>query len=233
MPSTIGSETISAVPDKRIILTNSNFARPFLIAGGWTKIRISMRLAITDSGANITSSPRFAIGLCSGETNIFQDATTTHWCGFINNSATWTRDAGPPIGYNIGGALPWAVSKRIGSTTTMNASTITGISNTVLYEKSTANRTAMFVTITKGSPNYTFSIFSRNTPAASDVTLATFLAQVDLAIPAMTNHGSDNGTFNTIAIDEGANGTFDHVNIAWDRSGPQIHVSDLGISKLA
>lgn len=234
MASSILLRNIAAVDDKRIVLANSNFVRLPGIGSSWNKIRVAVLLSMTDTGSNLTSTPKLAVGICSGYSNIFLDATTTHWCGFLSNSATWSRIAGPPVGYNIGAALPWFAAKRIGSTTTINGSAVNGISNTVLYDAATANRTALYVTITKGSPNFTFSIFSRNTPVNSDVTPATFVAQAEILAPTITNHGPDNGTGGTtVAIDEVTNGTFDHVAVAWDRTTPNIEVSDLKAVRLS
>lgn len=228
MASTILLRTISSVADKRIVLQNSNFARPFTIPLGWTKLRFGVRLSMTDSGANVTSTPRLAIGLCSGNTNLFLDATTTHFLGFIWNAATWTRQVGPPVSYYPGaGAV--CLAKRIGTTNTIVG---TPGENPLIYDATTANRNAVYCDITKGSPNFTGKLFIRTVAAASDVDLNTFLTQSELASPTITNHSVLTGV-STIAIDEAANGTLDHVCVAWDRSTPQIEISDLVVVKLA
>lgn len=234
MASITKFRTISAVDDQRVQLVNSNFARPWdtvAIGTGWTKIRVACRLSITDSGSNVTSTPRFAIGICSGSTNIFQDATTTHFCGIMSNNATWSRIVGPPVGYNIGASGTWVVTKRIGAVTTSNTS-IGGLVNSTFYDVTTANRTAFFITITKGSPTFTIQIFTRSSATASDVALAEFLTQVELVTPTIANHGLNTASNNTIAIDEAVDGFFDHACVAWDRTTPNIEVSDLSVVRL-
>jgi len=227
MPSTILLRTISSVDDKRIVLSNSNFARKFSVST-WTKLRIALRLSITDSGANITSNPRLAIGLCSGSTNIFLDATTTNWAGCLMDGATWTRNAGPPINYAMP-ASGWVPAKRVGSTTTKGTTHHAG--NDYLHDATAAFRSLWCVDITKGSPNYTFNLYMRNSAAVSDVTLSNFLANVELASPAV-NAQHFQSTQQTLAFDEVA-GTLDHVNIAWDRTDPKIEISDLAIVRLS
>src|SRR5439155_18962959 len=78
--SSIKLRTYSSVDDKRIALSNSHFARPHGVAS-WSKIRIAFRCSMTDSGAALTGSPDFSIGLCAGTTNIYKDATTDHFAG--------------------------------------------------------------------------------------------------------------------------------------------------------
>lgn len=228
MASTILLRTFSGVDDKRIVLTNSNFARPFSIPSGWTKLRVALRISITDTGGDITSNPRLAMGLCSGSSNIFLDATTTHFVGALQDEATWSRQAGPPVRY-VEPAGGWVPAKRVGSTTTKGA-TFYG-SALIMFDATTANRSAKFVDIEKGSPNYTLNIFGREQNAASDVSPEQFLAQAELATPTITNHSLR--TAQTIAVNEGTDGVLDHVCVAWDRSAPNIEISDIALIKLA
>jgi hypothetical protein len=235
--STIKQRTYTSIVDNRIRLTNSNFARLWStdIGTSWTTIRIGCRISIEDSGAATTGTARFAFGVCSGTSNIYMDATTTHWLGALTNTADWTRTAGPPArvdmsGYTGGGGVcDFCPAKRITSTLTVGA--IFATAQGIVYDCTTENRTAFFLDITKGSPNFTLSVFHRNTATASDVTLTAYLAQVVLGSPALTNHATM--TSATIAIDEGANGSFNAVNVAWDRTSPAIEISDLAVVKLA
>lgn len=228
MPSTILSRTISSVVDKRIVLANSQFARPFSIAS-WTKLRIGLRLIMNNTGATITT-PRLFVGLSAGSTNLIMDATTDNWCG-VATQGSWSYYAGgfpaAPVeyyGYNM------RATKRVGSTLTDNTSSITGDAS-LPADATTADRTVIFVDITRGSPNYTFQVQKyRNVDAASvDVSLATFLAKVEEATPTISSHGA--GTAKTLAVDE-SGGAFDHVNIGWDKASPTIEICDLAIVKL-
>jgi len=229
MGSKIKLRTFSSVDDKRIRLTNSNAARLWSadVGTSWSKIRIGCRIGIEDTGAGLTSTPRFAFGICSGTSNIYMDATTTHWCGILTNAATWSRFTGPTFYQIAAGGL--VVAKRIGSTLT-TGSGIGDYSN--WHDCAAATRKALFLDITKGSPNFTFNLFYEHGAFSSvDVSLATLLAQLPLSSPAITDHESSSNV--TLAIDEATNGYFNAVNFAWDRTSPAIEISDMAVVKLA
>jgi|SRR5688572_2374569 len=232
MASTYKLRTFSSVEDKRIKLANSQVARLWDSGVGtsWTTIRIGCRISIDDFGGNILSTPRFAFGICSGTSNLFMDATTTHWAGVVSDVSSWRYLAGPPA--SLGPNNPWtlSVAKRVGSTLTIGSAIGPGFWQ--IGDCAVATRTVFFLDITKGSPNFTFQLYgnSTNTPFG-DVSLATFLAQVPLLTPSIANHTQ--GSAVTQAVDEGTDGQFSAVNIAWDRSSPAIEISDLSIVKLA
>ncbi len=226
MSNIIKLRTISSVDDKRARLANSNFARLWSSDLGttWTKIRIGCRLSIEDSGAAI-SGAKFAFGICSGTSNIFMDATTTHWLGVIhgNYGATLNRGAGPPVQYNNYIEL----YKKVATTLTLIDF---GNSNTVyMRDCTTANRAVMFLDITKGSP-FTLRLFCC-TSASGDVSVTTYLDQLPVASPTITGHAFGNAV--TTTIDEATNGYFNAVNVAWDKSSPAIEISDLAVVRLS
>src|SRR5437870_4036952 len=147
MPSKIKSRTFSSIQDNRARLTNSNIARLWGSDVGttWTKIRIGCRISIEDSGANVTGTPRLAIGVCSGTSNIFMDATTTHFAGIVSTASFWNRITGP-VGYQLwdsgsGSNFP-GVAKRIGSTLTVGTLLSAGPR---FFDCTAANRTAFFL----------------------------------------------------------------------------------------
>lgn len=227
MASVIKERTISAVVDKRIQHVNSNWARPWPLSIGtsWTKIRVGVRAIMDNTGANLSSTPRFAIGVCSGSTNLLFDATTTHFVGWQSSSATWVYAAGPPIVYSF----DVVAIKRVAAVTTSTAAISVGSS--IAGDPTTTNRGMFFCDITKGSPNFTIDIFSHTTAAAGDVTLADFLAQVPLAVPVFAGHNF--GGAQPLAVDEGADGTLDHVLVGWDRAAPVLEICDMAIVRLS
>src|SRR5262245_9202429 len=91
MASIIKSRTISSVVDNRIQMSNSYFCRAFTPPTGWSTLRLAFRYCFTDQGLDAGSTPVFAFGLCSGQTNIFGDVTTDHFVGWKTTSATWVR----------------------------------------------------------------------------------------------------------------------------------------------
>ena len=224
--STILARTISSVADKRIVLSNSQFGRAHGIAT-WTQLRIGLRLIMGTTGANIVG-PFFYVGLCSGTTNMIMDPTTDNWCGIRNTGDLLYDSNGPPNLYHANGRA----TKRVGSTITDNATCIGNMSicnNAIAAVIS--GHTAMFVDITKGSPNYTFNIFSKTVNANPvSITQADFLGQLAVATPSLTQHAS--GTAKTLAVDE-STGAFTHINIGWDQAAPTIEICDLAVVRLA
>jgi hypothetical protein len=231
MASVTKLRTISSVNDTRIQLNNSSFARKWssTLGTSWTKIRVWARISVTDSGADLTSTPRFAIGIQSGDTTRFLDAGgPTNWCGMITNVATISRTAGPPVLYGAG-SLYYA-AKKVGTTLTL-ASTLNGNTIRLGYDATTANRICVAVEITKGSPNYNFISLSQ-TGTAADLSLATLEAQIVLATPSIAQHIYNSGGSINLAVSEAA-GTFDAVGFAWNHSDSLVELSEHGVVKLA
>jgi hypothetical protein len=230
--SVIKARTISSATDNRIQLSNSNFARTWASSLGtsWTKIRIACRMSVTDSSANITSTPRFAFGIQSGTSTLFMDSGgPNNWCGINSALASITRSAGPPVVYT--GSALYNAAKKIGTTLTQGGNP-DGNTITLGFDATTANRIVLGVDITKGSPNYNFVTWSRTNTTSADVTAATFLSQVYLSTPSITNHNFNSGGSINLAVSE-SGGTFDSVGIAWDHSDALIELSDLVVVKLS
>lgn len=225
MSSVIKERTISAATEKAIQSQNATFARLVSIGTSWTKVRVGMRLHMESTGANLVSTPRLAVGFCSGTANQFGDATTGHFVGVVSNSATWSFQAGPY--YNTLGLAP---GKRVGSTLTNSGGFASNFSINAGAAANTADRSLLFVDLTKGSPNFTINCFCQNSPG-QDVTVANFLAQMTLVTPAFAGHDYPAGI--TIAVDEGTDGTLDAINVAWDRSTPFMEFCDIAVAILA
>jgi hypothetical protein len=109
------TRTISGTPDMRVLIENGQFARPLLFGTTWNEIRIGIRWHMRDSGANLASNPQVFLGVCSGDTNLWGDATTTHAVGINFNAATWTRNT---TNYQVSGVNTIFPAKRVGSTIT-------------------------------------------------------------------------------------------------------------------
>lgn len=214
-------------------------------------------MSITDGGAGIFPSPNhFALGLCSGYSNIFIDATTTQFVGMITYIGTGamhvnvTRAVGPPF----------SMTPRLFPATKIGAaiSGISGASTVANPYKDTSfyqydgtggpKRSLFFVDITR--PNnatvptaglYTIAMFHRTAgSSAYDATFTDFTTQAVAATPALTGHTfsnnpalySDPAATLTIAVDETNNGPLSHVCVACDDSKYNVEISDVGFVKL-
>lgn len=180
-----------------------------------------------DSGANLTGTPRFVMGVGSGQTNIYGDTSTDNFAGIRTNAGTWTRAA-----TNYSAAVnSYAPTKKVGSTITDGTVLNTSMQITNGAAAATADRQVFFVDINKGSPNYTFDIFRLPSGGAiNDISRTTFLEQMEIAAPAIT--GYTTVTTAAFAVDE-VGGSFDNISFFWDRTTPEMEICDIAITRLA
>ncbi len=232
--SSIVTETISSVEDRRAGLVNSSLVRPHGKGTGWSTLRVGMRFQIAGNAANI-KLPVLFVGLCSGTTAPFGVASSTNCFGlWIQPATSWvfTAASGGNMGYfeTVDGTAFSA--KKVGSTLT-KSSVITLTENWFWPAVSTAaTRRCLFVDIIKGSPNYTMSVFFCNgATAAPDVTAADFAALVASASPSATNHVFKQN-IGALAFDQSA-GTLDCVNVSWSAFSEVFHICDLATVVIA
>lgn len=229
MPSTILLRTISGTADQRIVLSNSHFARPHGVST-WNKLRLAVRWSMRDSGGNLGGTPVFAAGFCSGNASIFGDASVTHFVGVRTNGTSWSRIAGPPIVYDQLAAGAIQSGKMVGTTFTV-AQNWLSVVGYATAEAPTGSRCCWFIDITKGSPNFTFGGYGRINTNAGDIDYSTYITQAEIDAATLANHAACN--VGTTAVDEGTNGTLDHINLSWNRTTPEIEISDLAVVRLA
>lgn len=225
MATTIIQRTIGGSPEKAIQLNNSQFGRPISLPSGWGKIRVGLRCHCTDPGAGVNSVGWF-VGVGHGTTNMIGSASCDHWAGVaISAGDLWSRNATMMFGVATQGA------KKVGAVLTYSVGQIGAafaIANGAAL--AAADRNVWLVDITKGSPNYTFNMMAI-TVAPSDFTSAYFLTQMNLSVPAFTNNGF--GGDQTVAVDESVDGTFDAVQIYWNRADFLMEICDLAVAVLS
>jgi len=88
------------------------------------------------------------------------------------------------------------------------------------------------IDITKGSPNFSFREFAYigGGGVGYDLGFDEFLANMELATPAITGHSFAASL--TLAVSE-ADGSLDTLNVNWDRSTPQFEISDIAVARLS
>ena len=214
--------------ENRIVMNDtSRFARGSAIFGGsWTKVRVGIRYCVSDTGANMTGV-QFGVGICAGSTNINGDASPSHYLGFrlVGNSAILVRGAGPPVNYlwNYTAATVVVAGVVSDSGDIEGGNYYTAAANT--------NRVLLFCDISKSFNTYTLNYFRNTNIACSDVSQATFDAQVLAQTPVVTDHAYSNSTTRT--ADEATNGLFDHINLSWvNTSGATLKISDIAAVRL-
>lgn len=220
--------TISGSPETAIQVGNGQFGRLVTLPPAWSKIRVGVRWHTTDSGAAIVSTPRWALGLGNGTSNMVGDASCTNFIGIYSNDATVTRGVTFYV-WDINTIVPM---KKVGATITTGTAvnTVNALDIRAGAASGTADRTCCFVDITKGSPNYTLNCFAASNGAAADVSEATFLNQIILATPVISNHSMNSDQ--TLAFSEAA-GTLNAVQFFWDRTEALFEICDLAVALLA
>jgi len=227
------SAIISSVGgENRLILDSSRFARqPFFMVGqAWQKLRIGMRLCMSDSGGNINPAS-FNVLACNGDTSIWGDpgAAPHHAVGmnWVGNFATFIRATSPVTQYGC------SFSSGSCFVNGVNVSSV-GVDmepSTWCIGATDNNRTVLFVDIQKGPTQWTLSYFRNTDNNCVDVSKATFDAQVVSGNPVIAGHGFQ--TPGNLLVNEAANGIMDHINVSWNFGVPVFKISDLAVVQLA
>lgn len=236
--SVIINRTIAAASQNAVSMANSTWARPVTMPAAWNHIRVGMRMHMTNTGITLVSNPIFAMGFCSGTTNQYGTPTTTHFIGAAFDRATYGWQT-PAISY----ATPTGVArKRVGTTNTDSAGSLTSAANGVFMAgaaTNTADRGIYFIDVLKGSPNYTFHYpfhtDNSSTNTCGDVSSINFLTYMGYLNPVPTEPGYFTGgtTDQTVAVNEGVDGTLNAVNLYWNRADATCEVCDIAVAVLA
>ena len=228
--ATVNQRTISGQVQKAIVLVNDCFVRPVPIPNGWTTVRVGLRLHFTTGSI---SSPIMAVGLCAGSSNKICDASTSHFVGIIANGGFTNNGPGCGAVYF---SVPLKAYKRVGTTDTIG-SNITGDSR---YGNSAdancADRGILFIDITKGSPNYTINAWYMANGTAPDVSKAIFENMLNTLQGPLQYDGGVNmvhGTDQTVAVNEGTDGTLDSLCVYWNQTAVSMEICDHGFAVLA
>lgn len=219
---TIGTE------DRRLVLTNAQAARVLAVGSTWNSIRIGIRFAFDDTGANLTGTPNFLVGMLSNPVEAggmlsngpLSGAATSHFIGIRNTDATWTRSAGY---YSID-ANTFQATKKVGSTTSNGSAVLTG-QTSVMEAAPATNHSIMIVFLIKGSPWTVY--FARNASTSeTHKTQADLITALEASDPYATL-GYAATPQPTLTVDEATDGYLNAVCVAWDRTTPALRIADV------
>jgi hypothetical protein len=232
----IVSRTIGGELDKKFVLRNHQCARIMSFQSTWTRLRIGTRLAIEDTGGNISGTPRFYMGLLAspsaGLDNGPLSVATSHFVGVRQDGAAITRNAGPPINYGTTIVAVTKVGTTVGGSLSLGTAIISGTPATSRY--------AWVVEFLKGSPNWTVtSLGLGNSASGIDVPYdamvqameADTMAGAEAVLDAYGTY-TDTAT-GSLPVNEATNGFVNAVCFAWDRSTVDLEWSELLFSKFA
>lgn len=217
---TDGSQEMAQIDgsDKQLIV------RSISLPAAWSQVRVGVLWCMNEAAGG-TYTGDIQLGLCSGTTNCYGDATTTHYVGAGTDGAqTWGKTGNY---YWTGAIYP---VKRVNTTTTKG--TVLNAGGTILYSTATFPLWRFFyVDITKGSPNYSFRAWCCTSLNSSNfITKTTFQLLIDDPVPSLSYH-----TYvaaQTLAVDEGVDGTLNAVMLYHD-AACKIVVGDIAAVVLA
>lgn len=203
--------------------------------GTWNKVRVGMRLTM-QAEASVPQSPfpRLALGLCSGTTNPFGSANTTHFVGGVSNHILWNLKNTPRrLFCGEGYTNTFKACKKIGATITGEPTPVTG---PLVMEEDEPPRTLIAVDITRMVGGFNVDLFLctlANPPMPFvDVTEFDFNAVMQSTTPALANH-TRFSTFN-VYTDEAVSGVLNAVNFSWNHGViNSIEVYDAAVNKLS
>lgn len=221
--------------DVGLQLGNEEWVRKLAIGSTWTHIRIGVLWQLTGT-ANTPGGTGWFVGLCSGTSAPFNNASTTNAVGVQSTAALlWVSNSPNPY-YQYGSSNMFGC-KRVGATTTNTASNLADSAGLFTPTTSgTARRGIFYVDITKGSPNYTIGItMLTSSDAATDVTVPMLLSGMTQVFGSISIGGlimSNGNGSQTLACDETAGG-FDTVDVYSNELANPMLLFEVAIEKLA
>lgn len=202
---------------------NNSIAARLETLGTWNVLRLGLLCGIRQDAPVSAISPVFAFGFCAGTANVFGDASVTHFVGVQMETAAWSIN-GDYLDSDVN-----TPTKKVGVTQTDG----TSMSATVFIHarQDTVNvRSVLMLELTKGSPNYSFRIFRRSA-AGIDITPVVFRAAMEAASPTATSHSFQGPQ--TLAVDEGVDGTLNAVNVYWNLTTSSLEVEEIMVVKMS
>jgi len=238
MATVIVARTIGGATETAAQLNNSCFARQVALPASWAHIRVGIRYHFGAVPSLNLYGGIFALGFCSGTTNLYGDASTTHFAGMQigGSAALWTfYNVSPPYQYQTASANNVFVVK-VATVVTASTTFLSAASNYVAAgaQQASADRCMLFLDLVKGSPNYTFTVpFYLGTGVPQDATSDQFLGYMQQLTPAPTGYTTSTNAL-PMAVSEATNGYFNAASVYWNQTGNWVlEVCDFAVAVLA
>jgi len=250
MSSSIASVTISAIAESRLLLAQSTAARVLSIGNDWSRLRIGMRMAMGDTGADITGTPRLYAGVMSnpavGLTNGPLGVNTSNFFGGVTVVPTWTRDTNH---YHLTNSF--AATTKVGNVLSATGEVSTAFKMSHLPS---ANRYICVLLIDKGTDgdaNWSIGSIFKSSAHAVDTPYERLVEAMEAspieedlqdrldAIKSVINLAAGDTHYSGAilatdkVVDEGANGPLNAICLAWDRTAVPFYFSEVLYAKCA
>jgi hypothetical protein len=226
MSKIITGRVLNGVRTPMLAISADQIGRTIQIGNNWQRLAIGIRVGLVGSSTLLNCG--FALGVCSGTTNMFSSGTTNNFFGIISSgvgSGTAT------FGSNTF-SLPFSVCRRVASVNTVTAVSSLLIGNLDLSGGADGRLHTLIVQLTRNGSTIDFTtMYSNNT--SSGVALQSRENWINsmeadpLVIAASPGYARTNTT--GFAVDEATNGPLDTVNISWAQA-VALHIADIGVS---
>jgi len=250
MPVDIINFPFQSQNDKCLVLSNGQWAATGL-GSSWKRIFIGIRYCVEDIGTNLNSGTGFFIGVMSNPTtdsngnlnNGYLSATPGHMAGVYNHytSGNITRyaDATRVSYFQTGRGIV-----RVGASSSLSSSFVaTPMMGSIPFG---TKRFAMIVELTKSVVASTYTLFiyaafptSNTSPSAwppGNLTLQQFVNAMltgsytsarDLLNVYEGSSTYTSTNYQSVPVNEGANGPLNSIHITWGRTSPRLAISDV------
>ena len=229
MASSIQVQVLQSFNDVQFRLANSWKARLWdetLILPSWTTLRVGC-CAVIPAVTSLLGK-NLAFGICSGVTQPYGTETVANFIGAkFGAGDTWAYVSGELTSVDC-----YASVKQSGSGETLSASKIM---NDGRFWTAT-NRSALFVQVTRGSPNYTVDVgMAHGVANGLDVTPEEFLTGMSVPFANLSTwkSGYTSSTPQTVPVDVGTYGQFNAVNWMWDDAGVEFRNCTCAVARIA
>ena len=231
------STTFSTGADIGLQLGNEEWVRTLAIGSSWNYIRIGLLLCITGTSSTSSGSPGMAIGMCSGSSLPFNNASTQNFVG-VQFPGSFSYNGGASPYFAFGSANGYACKKLNSSITNAGTNLPDGVGLAINGIGATPKRGIVFVDITKGYPNYTIGLMMTLGGAYSGVDFTVANLLYGMTQPFSNNWACGSGQIyygngaQTLACDETAGG-FDTVDIYINQLNNPVNIYEIAVEKLA
>jgi hypothetical protein len=226
----IVARTSGGIEELRLALGTEQIISKLDIGTTWNSLRIVVNPQFQGT-SNITSSPVFFVGLCSGNLG-YKDSSPKHVVGVKTTGATWTYNGSYLMFRNTESNNEHKPTKIVGAVETEGATEEAPIS----YAQGT-RRLPIYYEITKNGSNFDFEMKAPYFSAgfSNDIDDYNWINETEMA----AGEFGDDVAYDTIydlgslAVDESTDGNLDSLNIYWSKSTPKCEIADYIVYRMS
>lgn len=208
----------------RVQIGAEELLRPLAFGTKWTRIRIGLRFNFNASKS--AENCRLAVGVCQGP-NGLTSLNTTDWWGLtfgVNGMIDYSFAQGSPNTFSPGNSTI-NFTHRVGNAQTLDSSSGTGIKISALA----SFYSVLYLTITKGSPNYSLLCAYQNVINNHD--FFQFMTESEDENHSVLGTQGFN-TFGPFSLAASGSELMDLISVSWNHSVPTLEITDLLVKRL-